>query len=84
MDTGRREAVLEGDIAIDTSTGYSLRTDRLEGSLATLRLVSPGEVTGRGPLGTFRAGAMVLEEVDSAQRLRLTDGVDLLYTPPEP
>lgn len=84
IDTGRREAVLIGDIAIDTTTGYALRTERLEGSFDRLSLVSPGEVTGQGPVGQIRAGSMRLEEIDGGQRLHFTDGVELLYTPPTP
>ncbi|CTQ49207.1 LPS export ABC transporter periplasmic protein LptC [Jannaschia donghaensis] len=83
VDTADRAIVLTGDVRIETSTGYELRTERLEGSLAVLSITSPGEVTGDGPLGTLRAGSMALtEDGDGAARLLFTNGVDLLYTPP--
>ena len=84
VDTSGRTVALDGDVAVDTSTGYRLLTDRLEGNLARLRLEAPGPVTGEGPLGRLQAGSMVLEERDGAQRLRFTGGVDLLYVPPTP
>lgn len=83
VDTGERLVTLSGDVRVETSTGFSLRTDRLEGSLGVLSILSPGEVTGVGPLGDLRAGAMALtEDATGAARLLFTDGVDLLYTPP--
>ena len=83
IDTAARQIVLTGDVRVETSTGYALRTDQLEGSLGRLSVVSPGEVTGDGPLGTLRAGSLRLEEDDAGNaRLLFTNGVDLLYTPP--
>ncbi|UWQ22035.1 LPS export ABC transporter periplasmic protein LptC [Jannaschia sp. W003] len=84
VDTAARTVVLEGDVAVDTATGYALRSDRLEGSLAELSLVSPGPVRGTSPLGRLRAGAMRLEERNGAARLVFSGGVDLLYVPPPP
>lgn len=83
IDTAERAIVLTGDVRVETSTGFILRTDRLEGSLATLSIVSPGEVTGSSPLGRLRAGTMALvEDDDGVAKLMFTNGVDLLYVPP--
>lgn len=83
IDTARRGLILEGDVQIGTSTGYQLTTARLEGSLGSLNIHATDGVTGTGPLGSLRAGAMHLnEDEDGAQRLLFTDGVDLLYHPP--
>lgn len=83
VDTGARSIILTGDVRIETSTGYTLRTERLEGSLGQLSVVSPGPVTGAGPLGDLRAGGLSLtEDGTGATRLLFTNGVDLLYTPP--
>ncbi|CUH39915.1 Lipopolysaccharide-assembly, LptC-related [Jannaschia seosinensis] len=83
IDTQQRDLMLDGDVRIDTSTGYRVRTERLEGTLGRLRIVSPGEVTGEGPLGRMRAGSLTIDEdADGAARLLFTGGVDLLYTPP--
>lgn len=84
IDTGARSLMLDGDVRIDTTSGYSLRTESLEGTLGRLEVVAPGEVTGDGPLGRLRAGAMRLDEdEDGVVRLLFTGGVDLLYTPPQ-
>lgn len=83
IDTGKRNLILTGDVRIETSTGYALMTDRLEGSLADLSIISPGKVTGTGPLGDLRAGSMeISERADGTARLVFTNGVDLLYRPP--
>ncbi|WP_179381074.1 LPS export ABC transporter periplasmic protein LptC [Jannaschia marina] len=84
VDTGTRTIELLGDVRIDTSTGYALRTEALSGTLGTLAVEAPGEVRGEGPLGTLRAGGMSLTEdpETGAGRLVFTNGVDLLYTPP--
>ncbi|MEM8850258.1 MAG: LPS export ABC transporter periplasmic protein LptC [Pseudomonadota bacterium] len=83
VDTGRRAVVLDGEVWIETTTGYSLRTQRLEGELAEMYIVAPGEVVGTGPMGRMRAGAMRIEgDENGQQRLAFTGGVELLYLPP--
>ena len=83
VDTGARTIRLEGDVRIDTTTGYALRTERLDGALGRLDLTAPGEVRGTGPLGRLRAGAMRLDEdAAGAARMVFTGGIDLLYVPP--
>ncbi|MCK0168539.1 LPS export ABC transporter periplasmic protein LptC [Jannaschia sp. S6380] len=83
VDTAARTVMLDGDVRIETSSGYRLETGRLQGSLGRLEVVAPGEVTGDGPLGRLRAGAMTLDEgPEGAGRLLFTGGVDLLYVPP--
>lgn len=83
VDTGARTILLEGDVRIETSTGYDLRTSRMQGSLGRLDVTAPQEVRGTGPLGRLRAGSMRLDE-DAAgtPRMVFTSGVDLLYVPP--
>ncbi|MEM9797676.1 MAG: LPS export ABC transporter periplasmic protein LptC [Pseudomonadota bacterium] len=84
VDTGRRSLILTGDVIIETSTGYALQTRRLEGTLGDLRVTAPGEVRGHGPLGTIRAGAMRIDDAaEGGARLLFTDGVELLYEPPD-
>lgn len=83
VDTGARTVRLAGDVRIETSDGYRLATEALEGSLDALLIVSPGPVHGDGPLGRLRAGAMLMDEdAGGAGRLLFTGGVDLLYVPP--
>ncbi len=84
VDTADRLIVLDGDVRVETSAGFSLRSARLEGSLGALSLVSPGAVTGTGPLGTLRAGTMAMrEDASGAIGLLFTGGVDMLYVPPD-
>ncbi|MEM7642104.1 MAG: LPS export ABC transporter periplasmic protein LptC [Pseudomonadota bacterium] len=83
VDTGRRVIVLDGEVRIETTTGYSLRTQRLEGGLTEMDIVAPGEVVGTGPMGRIRADAMRIESgADGGQRLAFTGGVELVYLPP--
>lgn len=85
-DQGRLSAVLDGDVRVRTTTGYDLQTDRLTARFDTLYAESPGPVTGTGPAGALSAGRMVLtaEEEPGAAHLLFTDGVKLVYTPPDP
>lgn len=83
VDTGARTIALEGDVHIETSTGYDLETARMDGSLGRLEVVAPEEVRGTGPLGELRAGAMRIDEdAGGAARMVFTGGVNLLYLPP--
>lgn len=83
VDTATRQVELDGAVRIETSTGYRMDTDRIEGTLGRLDVVAPGEVTGNGPLGTLRAGALRIDEdATGAVRMVFTDGVNLLYRPP--
>jgi lipopolysaccharide export system protein LptC len=85
IDTDSRTVLLEGAVRIETGTGYDVRSDRLEGALDRLDLVSPGPIAGVGPLGEIAAGTMRLtEDAAGRQRLVFTGGVDLLYLPPNP
>ncbi|MCZ4353375.1 LPS export ABC transporter periplasmic protein LptC [Roseovarius aestuarii] len=87
-DTGESDQIystarLSGDVRVQTTTGYDIRTELLTTAFDTLQVESPGPVTGTGPPGDLSAGSMVLiidEEIDSAH-LRFTDGVKLIYTP---
>ena len=87
VDSAARTLVLEGAVVIRTTDGFRLRSDRLEGSLGRLRILSPGPVRGEAPFGTLRAGAMTLTEGaggGGGRRLVFTGGVEVLYAPPTP
>lgn len=76
-------AMLAGDVRMKTTTGYDIRTERLDATLDTLFAETPGSVTGTGPPGDLTAGRMILqgdEETGNAHLL-FTDGVKLVYTP---
>ena len=82
IDTGTREVILTGDVRIDTSNGYRLRSERLDGTFVEFEVISPGPVNGDGPLGTLDAGGMRLAETNGERTMVFTDGVELVYTPP--
>lgn len=83
VDTAERSVRLDGDVRIETSTGYTLTTERLEGTLGHLDIFAPQEVRGTGPLGDLRAGSLRLDEDASGEaQMLFTGGVDLLYRPP--
>ncbi|GIT91477.1 hypothetical protein JANAI62_19340 [Jannaschia pagri] len=83
IDTATRTVTLTGEVEVETSTGFSLTTPHLQGSLSTLSVTAREGVTGTGPLGRLNAREMHLsEDSEGRQRLLFTGGVDLLYVPP--
>ena len=72
---------LQGNVRINTSTGYQLSTDALRASLAETSLSSPGPVQGTSPSGTLQAGRMELSSRDGSQVLVFKDSVKLVYDP---
>ena len=85
VDTGTRMLRLADGVRIETTTGFALRTPRLDAMLETLEVVAPDGVAGTGPLGELRAGSLRLaEDATGALRLVFTGGVDLIYRPPTP
>ncbi|MEO1139484.1 MAG: LPS export ABC transporter periplasmic protein LptC [Pseudomonadota bacterium] len=76
-------ATLSGNVMVHTTTGYDIRTQRLNTRFDALYAESPGPIEGAGPPGDLSAGRMVLtshEETGDAHLL-FTDGVKLVYTP---
>ncbi|HKK37696.1 MAG TPA: LPS export ABC transporter periplasmic protein LptC [Paracoccaceae bacterium] len=57
---------LSGDVALDTSDGYRVRTERVEADLEEGELVAPGPVTAEGPSGSIAAGSFRARRVDAA------------------
>ncbi|TFL17585.1 hypothetical protein [Jannaschia formosa] len=83
IDAAGRSLLLEGGVRVETSTGYSLTAPRLEGRIDTVDIAGT-EIAGEGPLGTIRAGALRVTETGGDPRLLFTQGVELLYLPPDP
>lgn len=83
MHQGNYTAALDGDVIISTTTGYRIRTERLDARLDDLYAESPGPVRGDGPPGDLEAGRMVLtsDAETGNTHLVFTDGVKLVYTP---
>lgn len=63
-----RTLSLSGDVALDTSDGYRVRTGRVEADLEAGTLVAPGPVRAEGPQGAIEAGRF------SAHRIAPPDG----------
>ncbi|WP_435311944.1 LPS export ABC transporter periplasmic protein LptC [Primorskyibacter sedentarius] len=76
-------AVLTGDVLIESSTGYVMRTAGLVSSLSRIEAESTGPVQADGPAGTINAGRMRIETIENGEDVRLlfTDGVKLVYEP---
>ncbi len=83
MNQISNSATLEGDVLVETSTGYVITTQALNTQFDRLFAESPGPVAGMGPPGDLTAGRMVLEHNDETgtAHLRFTDGVKLVYEP---
>ena len=85
VDQGFLTANLSGNVRVITTTGYDIRTDRLNVEFDTLRAETPGPVVGTGPPGDLSAGRMILTQHGDSEVLHLlfTDGVKLVYKPGE-
>lgn len=84
IDQDHDHATLSGNVTIDTSSGYSLKSDLLSIQYDALRVVSPGPVSGTAPAGDLTAGRMRLlrQKADGdAFDLFFADGVKLIYQP---
>ncbi|MFV0332812.1 MAG: LPS export ABC transporter periplasmic protein LptC [Tropicimonas sp.] len=79
--------ILTGDVRVDTSSGYRLRTQELISSIDRIEAEAPGPVFGEGPLGTIEAGRMQItseQGTDNAAdktRVVFKGGVKVIYTP---
>ncbi len=76
-------ATLKGDVMIESSNGYQIRTQELTTAMRELRAETPGKVSGHGPAGQFEAGRMMVFPAESSNKVTLffTNGVRLVYTP---
>ena len=79
------ETVLEGNVRMRTSTGFTLNSALLTASLDHLDVKSPGPVDATSPFGTLEAGGMELNEPEGTEspHLFFTNGVKLVYEPKE-
>lgn len=85
VDEGSDRAELIGDVVINSSTGYTVKTDRLISGMRAIHAETPGSITGTGPPGVFSAGKMLISPAKSGEGVQMlfTGGVKLLYEPPE-
>lgn len=81
-----KRATFEGDVEIETTTGYVLETALLNTSLDSVEANSPGQVTGDSPIGHLIAGNMTITAGNDEGSLHMlfNNGVKLIYTPKQP
>ncbi len=74
---------LTGDVVIDSSAGYVVRTEALQSALRSVTADAPGGVTATGPIGDLTAGEFRIREAgtEGAVQLFFTKGVKLVYHP---
>lgn len=84
IDTETSQAILQGGAILESTSGYTVRTDRIVTSYAEASAETGGEVRATGPAGRLTAGRMVLtqQQGDGAGYLLVfKDGVKLVYEP---
>ena len=76
-------ADLSGGVRIESSTGYSLTTDRMRAATDRIAGETLSAVRGAGPAGTLEAGKLriVPDGPEGEVQLLFTDGVKLIYGP---
>lgn len=82
MIQGTKTLTLTGNVAIDTSDGYSLRSDEMVSAMNRTDITSPGPITGTGPFGDLQAGRMHLTVPENEDGILAVfeGGVRLIYT----
>lgn len=82
MDEGDRLRLRDG-VVLDSSSGYTVRTDGLDAEIDRVAIESTSDVEAVGPGLTLSAGKLRVEENATTQDIQLlfTDGVKLIYIP---
>ena len=84
LESTARLLTLTGDVAIATSSGYSIKSDVLIVDLGQTGLSSPGPVTATSPMGDISANEMTLSQDPKAADTYLLvfkGRVKMLYMP---
>lgn len=76
-------ATFVGNVRITTTSGYTILSDRLEAALNGLSARSPGTISGKGPIGTFTAGQMIMASKTDGGPIHtlFKNRVKLIYEP---
>ncbi|MEM6309803.1 MAG: LPS export ABC transporter periplasmic protein LptC [Pseudomonadota bacterium] len=85
IDFPQDSADLQGNVLIDSTAGYRIRSDQLLAKLSQIDVFSPGPVDGYGPAGTLMAGKMRITTTNTGKSVQFlfTEGVKLVYDPKE-
>lgn len=83
MDGRFQELLLDGEVEILTSTGYTIETEAMTFGLEEARAETTSTVTAESALGHLEAGRMALRPSGENNEIYLffTKGVRLVYTP---
>ncbi|MGJ8603157.1 MAG: LPS export ABC transporter periplasmic protein LptC [Marivita sp.] len=75
--------ILREGVTLQSSSGYTVRTDGLTAAMDRVAIESTGTVEADGPGLTLTAGKLRVDDIDGSAEIQLlfTDGVKLLYTP---
>ena len=70
-------------VALQTSTGYRMKTAAIEMTTDRAKITAPGQVDGDSPFGTIASGSMELSRPapDADYDLVFNGGVKLVYQP---
>ncbi|ATG48327.1 hypothetical protein CEW89_12590 [Celeribacter ethanolicus] len=83
IDGPAQIAELSGHVEIETSTGYTITSERIATLLDVSKIESPGSVEATGPAGDLTAGSMEISQdpETDAYLLVFKNGVKLIYQP---
>ncbi|WP_066703319.1 LPS export ABC transporter periplasmic protein LptC [Celeribacter ethanolicus] len=83
IDGPAQIAELSGHVEIETSTGYTITSERIATLLDVSKIESPGTVEAAGPAGDLTAGSMEISQdpETDAYLLVFKNGVKLIYQP---
>jgi lipopolysaccharide export system protein LptC len=83
IDGPAQIAELSGHVEIETSTGYTITSERIATLLDVSKIESPGSVEATGPAGDLTAGSMEISQdpKTDAYLLVFKNGVKLIYQP---
>lgn len=86
VSSGDQSADLEGEVRIESSTGYRIDTERLRAALDRIEAETLAPVSGEGPAGSFTAGKLTITPSETGEDVQLlfTEGVNLIYDPKDP
>jgi lipopolysaccharide export system protein LptC len=85
LDIPTQRLDMIGDVRIDTSDGYSIRSERATLDLRAGSIIASQAVESTGPLGRIDSGSLRVApaaENGEARHFSFGDGVRLLYQPP--
>jgi lipopolysaccharide export system protein LptC len=87
LDIPTQRLDLSGQVVITTSDGYRMVTDKATIDLRAGAFVAGDEVASTGPLGEITSGSLHVAPAAAtgeARRFSFSDGVRVIYDPPDP